>query len=138
MFVVSLVIIIYARDLFHPYGPGHYGMLETKYFRPSLTVPGARDDVFRYYESPVHYNPLSWNCLAKGSVTSSMQHRLFELCNEAEAARDLVAVLVVLQGLVLTSHAWTWWTERQSGEMPWAAQRLGSEEQIVPSPERSE
>ena len=144
MFIVAVVVIIYARELFTTYnyydsGWDHY-RLQAKYFYPPLPSPqpddvfSLVDDVIRYYWSPLHYNPLNWNCRFQGHVSSSMQHRIFELCEEGVAARNLLAVLVALQGLVLTSHLWAFWTERKrGGRMPWIGQRLGSQEQIVPA-----
>lgn len=141
MFLVAVIVIIFTRELFTTYN--RYDRwdrytIQAKYFDPplppsSLNTPHQPiDDVIRYYWSPLHYNPLNWNCRFQGHVSSSMQHRIFQLCNEGVAARNLLAVLVALQGLVLVSHSWAWWAERKvGGGIPWARQRLGSEERIV-------
>ena len=150
MFVVAVVIIIYDRELFTTYQRYDLGIasdpysIQARYLRPplppiktptidnSIDIPHTPiDDEIRYYESPAHYNPMNWNCRFQGHVSSSKQHRIFELCNEGVAARDLLAVLVGLQALQLLLHAWAWWAERKGRGVLWLSQRLGSEEQVA-------
>lgn len=150
MFITATIVLIYDIPLFTTYsrfdwGTGHYG-IKPKYFDPPLgeghfEFPPDRkpqDDIKRVYRSPVHYNPLNWNCRLQGHVSSGQQHRIFELCNEGLAARNLLVILVGLELIVLISHGYSWWVERKGGPNSLGRLRLGSEEQIVPPPQEEE
>ncbi|KAK3703684.1 hypothetical protein LTR37_014262 [Vermiconidia calcicola] len=138
MFAVALIVIIYARELFRTLGNEYDHEIQLKWFDPPLLMAGQSDDVIRYYHSPAHYNPISWNCRFRGHVSSRMQRRVFEMCNEGIAARTLFALLVALQGLMLVSHTWAWQTERKGGKFPWARSVSRSEERILPLDARSD
>ena len=105
--------------------------IQPKYFDPALpSNSSVRDDIIRYYESPKHYNPMNWNCRLQGHVSSSMQNRLFSLCQEGIAARGLFPALVGLQGVVLIAHVWAWFMSRKSGQTGAEYQSANADERV--------
>jgi hypothetical protein len=134
MLFATVIALIYSRELFDS---KYDYSLKAKYLWPELRGPSVEppfavpDDVFRYYISPVHYNPMAWNCVLQGSSSSGVQHRLFQLCNEGIAARDLAVVLLIVQVVVLAAHGSALWTESRNGNGSWMRQRVGSEVDIA-------
>lgn len=98
-FLTTLVVLIYVRELYsqetgyNPYDIGDAYRIAPQYFDPALPPPPPpnatysrqpMDDVYRYYASPMQYNPL--NCESTWGVpylpfpfsqvlTSPRQHR---------------------------------------------------------------
>ncbi|KAK3648429.1 hypothetical protein LTR56_007546 [Elasticomyces elasticus] len=117
-FLASVIVLIYARELYstdpvydgdsYNNGDDAYRIIP-KYFEPALPSNSSiRDDIIRYYRSPMHYNPMNWNCRFQGHISSAMQNRVFSLCQEGIVARGLFPALVGLQGVILLSHIWAW------------------------------
>ncbi|KAK5701792.1 hypothetical protein LTR97_004610 [Elasticomyces elasticus] len=116
-FLASVIALIYARELYSTdpvYDGDSYNnddpyRILPKYFEPALPSNSSiRDDVIRYYRSPMHYNPMNWNCRFQGHISSAMQNRVFSLCQEGIVARGLFPALVGLQGVILLSRIWAW------------------------------
>lgn len=72
----------------------------------------------------------SGNCRLSSHVTSGMEHRLFQLCEEGNAARWLLIAMLVLQGAVLGSHAWDWVDQKRSAALAGTRQRQGDKERL--------
>ncbi|KAK4901648.1 hypothetical protein LTR27_001420 [Elasticomyces elasticus] len=149
-FLASIIALIYARELYSTdpvYDGDSYNngdssdlyRIVPKYFEPALPSNSSiRDDIIRYYRSPMHYNPMNWNCRFQGHISSAMQNRVFGLCQEGIVARSLFPALVGLQGVILLLHIWAWFVgggksgrsdaESESAEADERVRRLQEEE----------
>ena len=78
MFLTTVIVLIYVRSLYvqntgyNPYDQGA-NYIQAKYFDPPLPANRSHeapapyewvpvDDEIRYYDSPVHYNPMNCEC----------------------------------------------------------------------------
>lgn len=95
------------------------------------------DDIMRHYMADVEYNPMNWNCRLQCHVLDPVQHRVWGLCEEANAARFLLVALVAMEMVVLGLHGWALWGEKRRGKrvVPWMRAGGGSEERLVPERE---
>ncbi|KAK3703392.1 hypothetical protein LTR37_014498 [Vermiconidia calcicola] len=139
-FLTTIIALICARELYatDPVSDGddyNYGdpyRILPKYFDPALPSNSSiRDDIIRYYRSPKHYNPMNWNCRLQGHISSAMQHRVLNLCQEGVTARGLFPALVGLQGVILLLHVWAWFLGRgKRGQAEAGSQSTEADERV--------
>lgn len=92
-----------------------------------------------YYRSPLHYNPLTWNCRlerASSNRDSRWHQKVYRLCGEGIAATIIILPLLILQGGMLAAHVRAWREQRKGRS--WFQQRLGSEDETAREGEGSE
>lgn len=143
LFAATLIVLFYAHslfssdsyDLYDEKGGAH--TISPDNLHPALPSPLSDpmsrelvDDVPRLYISRVRVNPLDWTCRMSGRADPeySIGPRFWQLCQEGNAARWLLVVMLSLQGVVLIKHALDFQAFSRRREMPRTTQRLPSDD----------